>query len=192
MLATVEVRKMLPDGSQWGHWSGFRLPVSANCPTVWTPLGTSMHWLPGTWHLDKHEISFCWPGRWYVISAFYDPAGSFAGCYCDIVTPNPRVTDDAPEIRYTDLYIDVVVRPDRTVLTKDEEVFARAMQVIPSLKPIRARAFAELDELAAHAHAWSGPFAPIHDHLSRTDWHMLDPKSPDFAAACASEWQPPF
>lgn len=189
MLSPVEVHKILPDGSQWGAWDGFRLPVSQNCPTVWSPRGTAMHWRTGTWLSENHEISFFWPGRWYVIHAFYDQATQFAGCYCDIVTPNPPVAADAVAINYTDLYVDVVVRPDHSVLTKDQEVYARAMLVNPALAAMHDQAFAELDDLADQARAWTGPFALLDDRLTRADWHELDPASATFTTACAAQWR---
>ncbi len=188
MLSAVEVYKMLPDGSQWGRWQGFWLPISDACPTVWTPAGTPMHWRPNTWHAAHNEITFIWPGQWYVIHSFYDPMGDFAGCYCDIVMPNPPVTPDATEVRYTDLYVDVVVRADRSVFTKDHEVYGRAAVVNPHLAELRAEAFQALDTLEAHALAWDGPFAAVVAHLDRLDWQTLDPTSTSFAAACAAQW----
>lgn len=188
MLAPVDVRKMLPDGSQWGQWSGFHLPIDPRCATVWTPIGTAMHWRPGTWEAHNHSVAFFWPGRWYVIHAFYDAAGKFAGCYCDIVLPNPPMLPDAAEMRYTDLYIDVVVRGDRTVYTKDQEVYARAEAVNPTLRDLRAEAFRELDLLAAHAEAWTGPFADIGPQLARTDWATLDPASAEYREARTHQW----
>jgi protein associated with RNAse G/E len=188
MLPEVEIYKMLIDGSQWGQWHGYHLPISAACPTTWTPAGTAMHWRPATWTAENHAVAFFWPGRWYVIHAFYDRAGLFAGCYCDIVTPNPLPMPKVPTMRYTDLYVDVVVRADRSVFTKDHEVFGRAMQVVPALADLHDQAFRELDALEAHARAWSGPFAPVVERLMRTDWEMLDPASAEFAAARDAQW----
>ena len=188
MLAAVEVYKMLPDGSQWGQWSGYRLPVSAACATVWTPIETPMHWRPHTWNATNHAIAFFWPARWYVIHAFYDRAGDFAGCYCDIVTPNPPVAPHAKQIQYTDLYVDVVVRADHSVITKDQEVYDRVMRHNPEVAALHDDAFRELDALAAQAVAWTGPFAVIDAHLLRTDWETLDPTSATFAEACANQW----
>lgn len=188
MLSPIVVHKILPDGSQWGEWDGFRLPLSNDCPTVWSPRGTLMRWRPATWASENHSISFFWPGRWYVIHAFYDQDHLFAGCYCDIVMPNPPVAADAAAISYTDLYIDVVVRADHSVLTKDQEVYARAMLVHPLLAELHDQAFAELDDLAAHAQEWTGPFALLDARLTRADWHELDPASATYTAACAAQW----
>jgi protein associated with RNAse G/E len=188
MLASVELFKMIPDGTQWGQWSGYHLPIDPHCTTVWTPAGTAMHWSYRTWEAQNHALAFVWPGRWYVIHAFYDPAGDFAGCYCDIVLPNPPVSPSATEIYYTDLYIDVVIRSDRSVFTKDEEVYARAMRVLPQLVELHDDAFRELATLAAHAQAWTGPFAAIGPHLARTDWATLDPSSATYLEARTQQW----
>jgi protein associated with RNAse G/E len=188
MLAAVEVYKMLPNGSQWGYWQGYRLPVMPTCPMIWTPTGTLMHWHYNTWETHAHEITFIWPSRWYVIHAFYTPEHQFFGCYCDIVMPNALLSDAACEVRYTDLYIDVVVDPQHGVITKDEEIYERAMHVNPQLIDVRDQAFAELDALATHARNWTGPFIPIKEKIVRTDWHLLDPTSSDFSAACLEQW----
>lgn len=192
MLPAIEVYKLLPDGSQWGRWRGYRVPASDRCGVVWTPAGTAMHWRPATWLASEHAVAYLWPGRWYVIHAKYSPEGVFAGCYCDIVTPNPALPPDAADARYTDLYVDVVVRPDRSVYTKDHEVYARAMAAYPELAALRDRAFAELDGLAAHARAWTGPFTAVSDRLVRTDWELLDPQGAELAAACQRQWGASF
>jgi protein associated with RNAse G/E len=188
MLSPVEVFKILPNGSQWGYWRGYRLPLSDACHTVWTPFGTAMHWQHNTWETKSNEITFLWPERWYVIHAFYTNQQTFFGCYCDIVMPNPTVATDAASLRYVDLYVDVVVKPDHVVYTKDEEVYERAMKQNPNLVPIRRRVFDELDALATHARDWTGPFALIDEHIVRTDWQTLDPHSVDFAAARQQQW----
>jgi protein associated with RNAse G/E len=188
MLATIDVYKMVPNGSQWGFWQGYLLPALVGCPAIWTPLGTPMHWHYNTWNTRTHEITFIWPERWYVIHAFYTVDRQFYGCYCDIVLPNPLITDIESEFRYIDLYIDVVVDPHHRVITKDEEIYERAQQKIPHLVEIHDRAFAELEQLAAHARAWTGPFAAIKDEIVRIDWHLLDTTSADFTEACAQQW----
>ena len=188
MLQEVEIYKMLPNGSQWGYWHAYRLPVSAACPMVWTPIGTAMHWQHNTWEAKSNEITFFWPTRWYVIHAFYTREKTFFGCYCDIVMPNPPVDPAATTLRYVDLYVDVVVKPDHSVYTKDEEVYARAMKQTPNLVPIRDQAFAELATLATHARDWTGPFAFIAEQIVRTDWQLLDPSSAEFTSDCAQQW----
>lgn len=192
MLPPLQIHKMLIDGSQWGQWSSYRLPASERCAVAWTPAGTAMHWRPATWEAQHHGLAFFWPGRWYVIHASYTLAGMLVGCYCDIVMPNPQIAPDATDIRYLDLYVDVVVRADRSVFTKDQDVYERAMRVHEELVSLRAPAFTALEALADHAQAWTGPFVVVRDQLIRTDWEQLDPNSADFAVACAQQWSDYF
>jgi len=62
------------------------------------------------------------------------------------------------------------------------------MQVNPTLAALRDEAFSELNRLAEHARAWTGPFVPVVEHLARTDWQTLDPAGAEFAAARAHQW----
>ncbi len=189
MLRAVEIYKMLPSGDQWAQWSSLWLPLSERCVTTWTPIGTAMRWRPATWYSEVWGLNFFWPGRWYALHVKYASDGHFEGCYCDVVTPNPKLTPDANEVRYTDLYIDVVVDRYRQVTTKDEEVFDWAMQRRPTLVELRDQTYHARDDLVRHARDWSGPFAAIPWQLNRTDWADLDPTSGAFVAACAAQWR---
>ena len=173
MLREANVRKMLVDESQWGAWQGYQFPISDAYVSIWTPLGTQMHWRPGTWLSHKHQISYFWPNEWYVIHNGYHEDGSFASSYCDIVLPTPTYSSTAHELLYVDLYIDVVVREDGSVYTKDQEVFDRAALHYPIVEESRKKSFEMLDWLEAHAKAWTGPFAVMPHQLPRTDFETL-------------------
>ena len=51
------------------------------------------------------------------------------------------------------------------------------------MRELRPDAEETLRWLEAWAAAWSGPFAHVPAVLPRTDWHLLDPASPEFADA---------
>ncbi len=173
MLLEADVYKMLVNGDQWGMWSGYQLPLSEQYVTIWTPIGTEMHWKPGTWISTRHSITYFWPAAWYTIHANYDADGHFAGCYCDLVLPSPAYTSASRELTYVDLYVDVVMRADRSVFTKDHEVFERAAMRYPIVEESRATVFAEMARLEAQAKDWIGPFAVIPKRLPRTDLETL-------------------
>ena len=173
MLHEVNVRKMLVNGDQWGEWQGYQLPVSEQYACVWTPIGTPMHWKPGTWLSHKHSLAYFWPESWYTLILGYHEDGSFASAYCDVVLPLPAYTSEAREIVYVDLYIDVVVREDGSVYTKDQEVFDRAAHRYPIVEESRAKSFEVLDWLERHAKKWTGPFKEIPRQLARTDFESL-------------------
>lgn len=175
MLRTVNIRKMLVNGDQWGAWKGYQLPISDKYVCIWTPIGTPMHWKPGTWISTKHSLFYFWPDAWYTIHTGYHEDGSFASGYCDVVLPTPHYTSTSRELIYTDLYIDVVIREDRTVYTKDQDVFDRAAMRFPIVEQSRKKSFEVLDRLEEQAKDWTGPFERIPLLLPRTDFEKLSP-----------------
>ena len=178
MLLTTDIRKMLIDGSQWASWHGYHIPASDEYFVIWTPAGTEMRWRPNTWISEKHQMSYFWRDTWFTIHVGYDQqTGDFLSGYCDVILPNPDYTNTAEEMIYTDLYIDVVVREDYSVYTKDHEVFDRAALRYPVVEESRKIAFETLDRVEEHAKHWTGPFAVIPRRLPRADWEKLSPQT---------------
>lgn len=175
MLIKAQVSKMLVSGEEWGEWQGYQLPVSDEYVTIWTPRGTMRHWKPNKWKpnyfiSERHSLSFFWPGQWYTIHVGYYADGRFSDAYCDIVLPTPDYTTESRALVYTDLYVDVVVREDGSVITKDHAVFDRAALRYPIVAESRRKAFEALDWVEEHARHWTGPFAVMPRRLPRTDW----------------------
>lgn len=173
MLLTANIRKMLVDGSQWATWCGYHVPVSDQYYVIWTPIGTDMHWRPGSWVSQRHQLTYFYPNEWFTIHVSYDQTGAFFSGYCDVVLPSADYSNTAPELIYTDLYIDVVVRTDYSVYTKDHEVFERAAQRFPIVAQSRQKSFEVLDWLEEQAKLWKGPFELIPRQLPRTDFETL-------------------
>ncbi|GCE26541.1 hypothetical protein KDA_20250 [Dictyobacter alpinus] len=176
MLLEAVIRKMLVDGDQWASWQGYHIPVSEQYFVIWTPIGTPMHWKPGTWTAYKHQLSYFWPEAWYTIHAGYDEQGKCISVYCDVVLPRADYTNTAEELIYVDLYIDVVVREDYSVYTKDQEVFERAARAYPIVEQSRKRSFEALDWLDEQARQWTGPFEVIPRQLSGTNFELYEPE----------------
>ncbi|GAC1374574.1 MAG: hypothetical protein NVS2B12_30250 [Ktedonobacteraceae bacterium] len=176
MLLETDVRKMLVSGDQWASWHGYHIPVSEEYFVIWTPIGTEMRWRPGTWTSAKHQLTYFWKDAWYTIHIGYDEQGRFVSGYCDVVLPTTNYTNTAQEMLYTDLYIDVVVREDYSVYTKDQEVFDRAALRYPVVEYARQQSFEVLDWLEEHARHWTGPFTLIPRQLPRTDFEQLTPQ----------------
>jgi protein associated with RNAse G/E len=180
MLVQADIYKMLVNGDPWGEWSGYQLPISDQYVTIWTPHGTKRHWKPHKWKpdfflSDRHSLSYFWPGAWYTIHLGFFEDGSFSDGYCDIILPTPDYTSESRKLVYVDLYIDVVIRTDFSVYTKDQAVFDRAAQRYPVVEESRQKAFEMLDWVEAHARRWTGPFSVMPRRLHRTDWEQLDP-----------------
>ncbi len=177
MLLEATVRKMLVDGSQWAGWSGYHIPVSNQYFVIWTPAGTQMNWRPGNWISQRHQLTYFWPNEWFTIHVGYNRnGGSFFSGYCDVVLPSSDYTNTAHELIYTDLYIDVVVREDYSVYTKDQEVFDRAASRFPIVERSRKKSFEVLDWLEEQAKRWTGPFDLIPRLLPRMDFETLTPR----------------
>lgn len=176
LLLEARIRKMLVDGTQWAMWQGYHVPVSNDYFVIWTPAGTEMHWLPRTWISEKHSLFYFWPGEWYTIQVSYGQDGQFLSGYCDIVLPASNYSNTAKEMVYTDLYIDVVMREDGSVYTKDHAVFERAAQHFPIVEESRQKSFETLDWLEEQAKQWSGPFERIPRLLPRIDFESLPPE----------------
>ncbi len=176
MLLEAQIRKMLVDGTQWATWQGYHVPVSNDYFVIWTPAGSEMHWLPRTWISEKHSLFYFWPGTWYTIQVGYGREGQFLSGYCDIVLPASDYSNTAKEMVYTDLYIDVVLREDGSVYTKDHEVFERAARHFAIVEESRRKSFATLDWLEEQAKHWSGPFERIPRLLPRIDFEALNPE----------------
>jgi len=178
LLLTANIRKMLVSGESWAEWQGYQLPVSDRYVCLWTPLGTKKHWKPNHWKpeyffSDRSSLTYLWPGAWYTIHISYHKDGSFASGYCDIILPTPDYTSASREIIYTDLYVDVVIREDRSVYTKDQAVYDRAALRYPIVEESRQQAFHWLDWVEQHARRWTGPFAIIPQQLPRADFESL-------------------
>lgn len=176
MLCDTNVRKMLVNGDQWATWHGYHIPVSEEYFAVWTPAGTEMRWKPGSWISEKHQLTYFWPDAWFTIHVGYSPSGDFFSGYCDVVLPQATYSNTASELIYTDLYVDVVVREDFSVFTKDQEVFERAAQRFPVVEQSRVKSFEVLDWLEIQAKQWTGPFALFPRFLPRTDFERLSPE----------------
>jgi protein associated with RNAse G/E len=174
MLLEANIRKVLVDGDQWGQWHGYHIPVSEEYVAIWTPIGKEMHWKPGTWLSHKHQLSYFWPDQWYVLHIGYDATGGFVSGYCDIVLPTEKYSNSDREMVYVDLYVDVVVREDYSVYTKDQEVFDRAAKRHQIVEKARKQSFAALDSMEKHAQSWTGPFVHVPRQLPRTDFHLLE------------------
>jgi len=175
MLLSANVRKMLVNGDEWARWDGYHIPVSEKYVVVWTPIGTAMYWKPGMWISQKHQLTYFWRDAWFTIHVGYDQTGNFLSGYCDVVLPNSDYTNTAKELIYTDLYIDVVVREDHSVYTKDHEVFDRAAKRFPIVEESRKKSFEVLDWLEEQARNWTGPFEHIPRRLPRTDFETVSP-----------------
>src|SRR5207249_2379935 len=130
MQPDFEVESRSYDHLVRGSWRGYRLhqqthlsdellaEVSSECIRLWLPAGTPMHWATRTRPLQYNCLQFFWPGRRYVLSAFYQ-GRILRHTYASIIQPP---TIEIERLFYTDLDLNVLIKPDQTyeVLTQAE------------------------------------------------------------------------
>ncbi|MGH9176503.1 MAG: DUF402 domain-containing protein [Vicinamibacterales bacterium] len=93
--------------------------------------------------------------RWYNLFAVFRPAGALVGWYCNITYPT---TVDGDELRWHDLWVDVIITPDNHVHVLDEdELDAAGLAAIDP--PLHAAILAARDELIALHRANAYPFS---------------------------------
>jgi protein associated with RNAse G/E len=116
---------------------------------LWLPSGTSMNWSSGRRLLRNNCMQFFWPGRWYMLSAFYKE-NTLLYTYGNIIRPFALTTDG---LSYVDLDLSVLFQPDLSyeVLTQaefdhmaemlhyDEDVRVSALMALQSLTSVIQR-----------------------------------------------------
>jgi protein associated with RNAse G/E len=102
-------------------------------------------------HEDLGEIAagttsyeYYWLDRWYNVFRFHQPDGSLRNYYCNINMP-PRFENGV--LDYVDLDIDIVIWPDGSVVTLDEEEFASNAAAYRYPEDVRENADHALREL---------------------------------------------
>ncbi len=123
--------------------------VDSDTIRLWLPAGTSMNWSSGPHPLRNNCVQFFWPGRWYMLSAFYKE-DTLLHTYGNIIRPLAFTADG---LSYVDLDLNVLFHPDLSyeILTQaefdhmaellhyDEEVRVSALVALQSLTSVIQR-----------------------------------------------------
>ncbi|MEX2314619.1 MAG: DUF402 domain-containing protein [Thermomicrobiales bacterium] len=93
--------------------------------------------------------------RWHNLFAVFRPTGELVGWYCNVTYPT---IVDGDELRWHDLWVDVIVRPDGQVVVLDEDELEESglAAVDP---PLYATILAARDELIAMHRENAYPFS---------------------------------
>ncbi|WP_376797675.1 DUF402 domain-containing protein [Thermogemmatispora sp.] len=168
------------DGVPRGTWRACRLSPevqlsdppppepSADCLRLWLPAGTLMEWTTGTRPLRHHCLQFFWPERWYMLSAFYH------GCdllytYATIILPP---TIEAAGVRYVDLDLTMLVRPDLSYEVLTQAEFDHMVELLDYSEETRIGALMALRTLTNAAQIGTGLFRLMPQRLLQTDFHQ--------------------
>jgi protein associated with RNAse G/E len=114
------------------------------------------HPILGTIEAGTLSREFFWTDRWYSVFRFGAPKGGrLLNFYCNVNTP-ARL--EAGTLYFTDLDIDVLVRPDLTYSILDEDEFERHAELYSYPSEYRVRAREALDQLVSLIEGRQFPF----------------------------------
>ena len=114
------------------------------------------HPVLGTIEAGTPSKEFFWTDRWYSVFRFGAPrGGGLLNFYCNVNTP---VRLEAGALSFTDLDIDVLVRPDLSYSVLDEDEFERHSEIYSYPPEYRLRARAALGELVSLIEGRQFPF----------------------------------
>ena len=114
------------------------------------------HPILGTIEAGTLSREFFWTDRWYSVFRFGSPANSdLLNFYCNVNTP-ARL--EAGTLYFTDLDIDVLVRPDLSYSILDEDEFERHAEIYAYPAEYRVRARRALEELVSLVEGRQFPF----------------------------------
>jgi len=105
------------------------------------------HPILGTIEAGTLSKEYFWTDRWYSVFRFGSPTNSdLLNFYCNVNTP-ARLEGDT--LTFTDLDIDVLVRPDLAYSILDEDEFERHAEIYSYPPEYRVRAREALEELVS-------------------------------------------
>ena len=114
------------------------------------------HPILGTIEAGTLSREFFWTDRWYSVFRFGEPEGGrLLNFYCNVNTP-ARLEEGA--LYFTDLDIDVLVKPDLSYSILDEDEFERHAELYSYPAEYRVRAREALDELVSLIEGRQFPF----------------------------------
>lgn len=99
-------------------------------------------------------VWFTFPGAWHDVGRFHRADGTFTGIYANILTP---AEIDGDEWHTTDLYLDVWLAPDGTVMVLDEAELDEALGREWIDRALAERALTEAGRLVEGVKAGSWP-----------------------------------
>src|ERR1044071_616009 len=113
------------------------------------------HPILGTIEAGTLSKEFFWTDRWYSVFRFGARDGGVRNFYCNVNTP-ARLEEGS--LYFTDLDIDVLVRPDLTYSILDEDEFESHSELYSYPSEYRARAREALGELVSLVERRQFPF----------------------------------
>jgi predicted RNA-binding protein associated with RNAse of E/G family len=150
-----------------GHLQVFEQRLVHDAPDVKVTLAENMPYEPPmriegdvVLELGSDVVWFTFPGAWHDVGRFHRADGTFTGLYANILTPP---TFHGTGWDTTDLFLDVWMAPDGTVMLLDEDELDEALGKELVDRDTAARVRDEAHRLLQDAEAGTWPPAAVHE-----------------------------
>lgn len=184
MQRDVLVESQTYDHLSRGTWRGYRIHEEKRLGDelevdgegmqdrirLWLPAGTPMNWSTGTRPLRYHCLQLFWPGRWYMLSAFYKDR-TLIHTYANVIEP-PFMSSE--RLSYTELDLSILVKPDMTYEVLTQAEFEQAAELLDYSEEVRISALMALRTLTSSIQRSVGLFAVVPHQLDRVDFHLME------------------
>ncbi|HVC33616.1 MAG TPA: DUF402 domain-containing protein [Chloroflexota bacterium] len=119
----VDVRALHSDGKAYRWWQDTVESVHNDYLVTSMPAGSAVGGTDRGWITSYVQRIFYWFARPFVLSEVYRPSGELLEIYVHIASPT---TVQGRQVTYTDLELDVILRPGHAPEVVDEDEFAQA------------------------------------------------------------------
>lgn len=138
---------------------------------LWLPAGTSMNWSTGTRPLRYNCLQMFWPGRWYMLSAFYNER-TLIHTYASVIQP-PVMELINDRLSYTELDLSILVKPDLMYEILTQVEFEQAAETLHYSEEVRISALMALRTLTSSIQRSVGLFASVPHHLDQVNFRLM-------------------
>lgn len=157
----VTVRAYKYDERPYRRWAGRLRERTADWVVLDATFGPEVEGRSPFFAGDR-ALEYFYLDRGYNVIAGYAPGGDLRACYCNICRPATlALTAEGPEVRFVDLDIDVLVRPDGACVVTDEDEFAQHARQYGYPPEVREGARAAVAALLAAVRERRPPFDTI-------------------------------
>ena len=118
---SITVRVLKHDGAEYRRWNAQLRTHEVDLLVLDAEFDVDVsHEILGEIRKQTRTVEYYWLNRWYNVFRFLNEDGSTRLWYCNVNTP-PELVDKT--LTYTDLDIDILVRPDFSFQILDKEEF---------------------------------------------------------------------
>jgi protein associated with RNAse G/E len=163
-----------------GSWRTYRLndglrlgneemsEMAGDAMRLWLPAGTPMRWATGTRPLRNNCLQIFWPGRWYMLSAFYNNQ-TLIHTYAAIIQPANLQLD---RLSYIDLDLSILVKPNLSYEVLTQAEFEQMADLFHYSEEVRIGALMALRTLTSTIQRSIGVFASVPSEIKQTDFRL--------------------